>query len=118
MIKKYKEVRFQNCPWYIRLWRYRHYLTIPFWTIRTWLGSGEPLSFDICWVISKGMAQHRMKWYYTMDEVRDRVDRKIREKSTADICDACGYEFDIYDSLHITFEPDFIKLCELCVEKN
>lgn len=34
-------------------------------------------SFDICWSICVGLAQSKMHWYYTMDEVRARVKARL-----------------------------------------
>jgi hypothetical protein len=67
--------RFQNQPWYIKLWRYRHYFWIPFratlFYFRQEDDDDEKLRFRDCWGISKGYAQTHMKWYFTLEEMDD-----------------------------------------------
>lgn len=64
--------RFQLQPWYIKLYRiFRHYLAIPFRTVRIYLCSD--LSFRTSYSLAKGLAQSKMLWYYTMDEVKARL---------------------------------------------
>lgn len=73
-------VRYQNCRWYVRLWRRRHYLVIPYEAVRLW-GNDEvgshPFSFYWGWAI--GEADVRMEWTYSLDEV-DRELTKRRKK--------------------------------------
>ena len=81
--------RFQNKPWYIKLWRYRWYIPIPFKATRSWLhglildikepihSHNRALSFKTCWSIHVGMAQGDMEWFYTMDEVMGDFRSKI-----------------------------------------
>jgi hypothetical protein len=70
------ENRFQCQPWYIKLWRLRYYLPIPFQALRMYLNAGHDPHMDctykFCWSLSKGLAQGEMEWYYTMDEVKQR----------------------------------------------
>ena len=33
--------RYQNQPWYVKLWRRRHMLPVPFYTLRTWLHANK-----------------------------------------------------------------------------
>lgn len=66
--------RFQNQPWYIKLWRFRWYLLIPFEAVYWFLideirQPKDKLDFKIHWSVAIGLAQHRMKWFYTADEV-------------------------------------------------
>jgi len=94
--------RFQNQPWYIKLWRYRYYLTIPWETLHTWFASKGEESLYICWSISIGMACVRMKWTHTMEEIMDehkwtdeeRADfyKPIEEKPKKCFCDDCTCE--------------------------
>jgi hypothetical protein len=67
--------RYQNQPWHVRLWRCRHYLPVPYRTLRSWTlgllgGSPEPwgLPWGLYWSIHVGMAQSRMRYYYTVEE--------------------------------------------------
>lgn len=56
--------RYQHQPWYGRLWRRRWYLLVPWtaWTLRKVDGGG------MAWGLAIGMAQCRMRWWYTFDE--------------------------------------------------
>jgi len=64
--------RYQNQPWYIKLWRRRWYLPIPYRAVRIYLRtSRDDMSWRNCWGLAKGLAQGPMEWWYTMDEVRD-----------------------------------------------
>ena len=76
------ELRFQYCPWYMKLWRYRYYIPIPYYAVRAYIWQfyhiekgeiEEPLPLRVHWGIAKGMAQVAMKWYYTMEEVEKRL---------------------------------------------
>jgi hypothetical protein len=66
--------RYQNQPWYIKVWRCRYYIPIPFRAILFWLRcTDDECSFNLCWSIEVGMAQYHMKYYYTIEEVEDRL---------------------------------------------
>ena len=80
--------RYQNQSWYIRLWRRRYYILVPFVAFRMWYGllwtrkvplPQDDYSFDLCWKLAKGLAQGKMKWYYTMDEVKERWKKRREE---------------------------------------
>jgi hypothetical protein len=88
-----REKRYQDSNWLVKLSRRRHYLYIPFkWLYHQFIyplgatddmtGEVEHLSGKILWKILKGDAQGDMKWYYTMDEVRERF--KIDPDSDVD----------------------------------
>ncbi len=73
---KNKEDRFQNQPWYIKIWRYRHYLPIPYKTLRLFIfDKTKENRHNSLWVLSlcqaysviKGEAQMRMNWLYEVD---------------------------------------------------
>lgn len=73
--------RFQYQKWYIKLWRYRYYLLIPyraiiFWWHKPWDHKRDWWGFKIAWKIEIGMAQGKMKWYWTLEEVKKRLDRQ------------------------------------------
>ena len=68
--------RYQDQPWYIRLWRRRYYIPIPWKAFKMWVGSKE--RFGLCWSLAVGMAQADMSWYYTWEEVKERLEKKIR----------------------------------------
>jgi len=74
--------RYQCQPWYIKLWRRRHYLRIPFMAIRIWLKkpfAKDRMEFGFYWGLSKGIVQSDMKWYYTWEEVKEHLDLKMKD---------------------------------------
>jgi len=86
-----RPVRYQDSPWYVRLWRRRWYLTIPFWTFQNWrslwrendgsLAKEDPwLTWNLAYAIAIGEAQAQMHWYYTMEEVEERFLERRRKK--------------------------------------
>mgnify|MGYP001427317075 CR=1 FL=1 len=87
--KKERPIRFQDCPWYIRAWRYRWYLLIPWWTVRGWLtpwlemdgslSKEEPWNtWAISYSIAVGTAQGKMEWYYTWEEVKASLNKTLK----------------------------------------
>lgn len=87
-----KSKRFQECNWLEKLWRYRWYLPIPFqWLYYTASNSFKVYKdkkeggkiihtneYDIIkgmdlWKLLKGIAQGKMKWYYTWEEVKENI---------------------------------------------
>jgi len=64
-------VRFQHAPWYIKAWRLRFYLTIPFRAVRMWWNRApdDDLPFSFWWGLATGIAQMEMRWWYTSEEV-------------------------------------------------
>lgn len=83
--------RYQECNKIEKIWRKRWYLLIPF----QWFWYSTVVKFKVyideikdgelvdtgeyeiirgknLWSLLKGMAQSKMKWYYTMDEVKER----------------------------------------------
>jgi len=95
------EKRFQECNWVEKLWRYRWYLLIPFqwfWYMYIKLfvvleTKRDELSGHIedtgetynprgknLWRLLIGIAQGKMKWYYTSEEVF----AKFKEKDTSE----------------------------------
>jgi hypothetical protein len=93
-----EEKRFQECNWLVKVWRYRWYIPIPFkWLyfmyIKPFLvretalneekgyieDTGEfyrPKGKNL-WGLLKGIAQGKMKWYYTSEEVMERIRDKF-----------------------------------------
>ena len=68
--------RFQDCNWLVKLWRYRHYLYIPFNFINYYIMcvfnpsyKGPYVRAKSLWSVLIGSAQCDMKWYFTTDEV-------------------------------------------------
>jgi len=76
-----RDNRYQNQPWYVRLWRRRHYLRVPFDFLRYQLRSNQAKDafFGDCapgerrrfnWGLAIGCAQVRMNWVYDWEEIR------------------------------------------------
>lgn len=69
--------RFQNQPWYIRLWRRRYYFNVPFDAISNWWRTRKVpalnFGFGNCWSIAVGTSHFKMKWYYTSDELKEKM---------------------------------------------
>lgn len=74
-----KEDRYQYQPWYIKLWRRRYQLLVPFYFLNhAYLAIGSDAEFyegftfwgkyKLIWSIEMGMADVRMNWMYTPDE--------------------------------------------------
>lgn len=66
-------VRFQDSPWYVRLWRRRWLLLVPWWTLKQRLSPGHWEFIDRewanAWGLSCGIAHGRMGWWFTAEEV-------------------------------------------------
>lgn len=66
--------RFQYQPWYVKLWRYRYYIPIPFYATKMWLFSKwDCFSFGNAWSIAVGLAQVKMNWLYSWEEAKTRL---------------------------------------------
>jgi len=74
-----KSNRYQDQPWYIRVWRRRHYLLIPVRTITIYWNTRQEeehrMSLNNCYSLAIGLAQVDMKWYYDWEEVKKRMSR-------------------------------------------
>lgn len=74
--------RFQCQKWYVRLWRYRYYLTVPVRSIHWWIADrlnkdSRKESFRNYWHLAIGIVQGPMKWYYTMFETFGRIQERF-----------------------------------------
>lgn len=85
------EKRFQECNQLEKMWRRRHYLTLPFkWVWFELFANLEVLPSSmkgevvddpfypkgrVLWKLLVGLVQMKMKWYYTMEEVKERMGR-------------------------------------------
>jgi len=73
--------RYQNQPWYIKLWRRRHYLSVPYDAYQSWRAWKGDETFRTCWGVSIGMAQARMKWFFTIEEIMDKHNWSKEERA-------------------------------------
>jgi hypothetical protein len=73
--------RFQDQPWYIKLWRYRWYLSIPFRMIRIYLANTKKLDNDLyfAYSLAMGEAHYKMKWFYTVEEAIKILENKNKK---------------------------------------
>jgi hypothetical protein len=89
--------RFQESNWLVKVWRYRWYIPIPFkyfWYMciqsfvvrETAINKNKGYVEDTgeiynpkgknLWSLLIGMAQHKMRWYYTSEEVFGNIKKK------------------------------------------
>lgn len=70
--------RFQECSKFEKIWRYRWYLLIPF-EYSWFIIKGAFIPIDLTpseyYSILIGEAQIKMKWYYTMEEVKENINK-------------------------------------------
>ena len=59
--------RYQDQTWYVKLWRRRHYLSIP---LLAYSYSRGGLSLRTSWRIAIGMAQVKMNWLYDWEDIK------------------------------------------------
>ena len=72
---------FQDQPWYIKLWRYRHYLSIPYYTvIYRYRSKIAEKNWKYAYSIAIGDAQIKMRWVYTLQEVKEYLESKREKK--------------------------------------
>ena len=72
---------FQDQPWYIKLWRYRHYLRIPYSTIiYRYRSKIAEKNWKYAYSIAIGDAQIKMRWVYTLQEVKEYLESKREKK--------------------------------------
>lgn len=77
--------RYQECSWPTKIWRQRHLLLVPFHA--AWMFATHWFTVDVdddyCiwsfWAIAVSQAHYRMHWYYTTDEVEQRIKRHLSE---------------------------------------
>lgn len=83
-----KEKRYQYQPWYIKIWRWRHYVFTPYYATKIWfyekISFSEknywPTTFKECWRIAVAFAQVNMNWVYDWDEVEKRLSYGVKNK--------------------------------------
>ncbi len=68
--------RFQECSGIVKLWRYRWYLLIPFKWVYYKLRDNS-INNRLLWRLLVGTAQIKMHWYYTSEEVFEKLKNKL-----------------------------------------
>ena len=68
-----KELRYRDAPWYVKAWRWRFLLPVPFkatfWTLSGILRGGDRLPFRVNYSIARGLADVKMGRYVTSGEL-------------------------------------------------
>lgn len=72
--------RFQDQAWYVKLWRYRWYLRVPYDTFNYWRkGRFHNSELGLCYSLAMGEAHIKMNWLYTMDEAMKVLENKRKK---------------------------------------
>ena len=66
--------RYQECGRLERLWRRRHQLRVPYDALRLWWTNPDFVDGSLrnAWSVEMGMADCRMGWIYSSDEITER----------------------------------------------
>lgn len=75
-----KSHRFQDQPWYVKLWRYRWYLRVPYDTLRIYFNhkmAADELGH--AYSVAMGEAHYRMNWLYSMEEAMKVLENKRKK---------------------------------------
>ncbi len=71
--------RFQSQPWYIKLWRLRWRLVVPFealWLFAKWALLRSPCALGHAWDMAVGLSDMRMRYWLTWREILARESRE------------------------------------------
>lgn len=72
--------RFQDQVWYVKLWRYRWYLRVPFHTLRLYFKSKMAnKDLRLSYSIAMGEAHYKMNWLYSMEEAMKVLENKRKK---------------------------------------
>ena len=72
--------RFQDQPWYTKLWRYRWYLRVPFHTLKLYFKSKmKNKDLTLSYSIAIGEAHYKMNWLYSMEEAMKILENKRKK---------------------------------------
>lgn len=73
--------RFQDQPWYVKLWRYRWYLKVPFDAVRIYFANKKLCDKNLyfAYSLAMGEAHIKMNWLYTMDEAMKVLENKRKK---------------------------------------
>jgi len=73
--------RFQDQVWYVKLWRYRWYLKVPFDAVRIYFANKKlcDKNFYFAYSLAMGEAHIKMNWLYTMDETMKVLQNKRKK---------------------------------------
>jgi hypothetical protein len=76
-----KSNRFQDQSWYVKLWRYRWYLKVPFDAVRIYFVNKKicDRDFYFAYSLAMGEAHYKMKWLYTMEEAMELLKNKRKK---------------------------------------
>ena len=68
------EKRYWDLPWFHKAWRHIHWVKLPYYVLTLWR-RGMPIRIALA--ISQGLIDADMERWYTLDEVKDRLEHKI-----------------------------------------
>ena len=72
--------RFQDQVWYVKLWRYRHYLMVPYHTLRIYFNHKfQADELGHAYSIAMGEAHYKMNWLYSMEEAMKVLENKRKK---------------------------------------
>jgi len=73
--------RFQDQPWYIKLWRLRWYIPVPYQTVRIYLANRKKIDKDLyfAYSLAMGEAHYKMKWLYSLEEAKKLLENKRKK---------------------------------------
>ncbi len=66
-------IRYQHSPWYVKIWRWRWKLLVPFEAMEILIANLGEEGPRVCWKIAQGLAEYRMHWYYDWDTIKHRA---------------------------------------------
>jgi hypothetical protein len=72
-MQRYFLIRYQDCPWFVRFWRCRYYLAVPFlWLHWYFFHRSQDRMLQLpskeYWAVLQGLAEYKMQYYYTKEE--------------------------------------------------
>jgi hypothetical protein len=73
--------RFQDQPWYIKLWRLRWYIPVSYQTVRIYLANRKKIDKDLyfAYSLAMGEAHYKMKWLYSLEEAMKLLENKRKK---------------------------------------
>ena len=75
--------RFQEQKWYVKLWRYRHYIKVPIVAFNIWRRGNDK---NHAWDIAMGLASIDIQLWWTSDEVKEMFKRGGKSENTTRLC--------------------------------
>lgn len=88
-----RDPRYQHQRWYVKLWRRRHQVFVPFTALSIRKGmrgkkvapelpDSRDYEFRDAWGLAVGLSHVKMKWYFDWEEVKQRWDERKKKRET------------------------------------